>query len=82
MAVDLSEEKLEWARKLGAAETINPSGEERIDKRIRKLTDGRPIALLSVPLAEFQPGWHRIRMEMGRREIRAFVEALPEALGS
>ncbi len=40
VAVDLSEEKLEWAKKLGAAETINPSGEERIDKKIRKMTGG------------------------------------------
>ena len=40
VAVDISEEKLEWARKLGAAETIDPSGEERIDKLVRKLTGG------------------------------------------
>jgi len=40
VAVDISEEKLEWARKLGAAETIDPSGEERIEKLVRKLTGG------------------------------------------
>jgi len=40
IAVDLVDEKLEWARKLGAAETINPTGIERIDKTIRKMTDG------------------------------------------
>ena len=40
VAVDISEEKLEWARKLGAAEAIDPSGEERIDKLVRKLTGG------------------------------------------
>jgi 6-hydroxycyclohex-1-ene-1-carbonyl-CoA dehydrogenase len=40
VAVDISVEKLEWARKLGAAETVNPTGEERIDKVIRKLSGG------------------------------------------
>ena len=55
VAVDLSEEKLEWARKLGAAETINPSGEERIDKRIRKLTGGgADVAFECIGLPETQ----------------------------
>jgi 6-hydroxycyclohex-1-ene-1-carbonyl-CoA dehydrogenase len=40
VAVDISEEKLEWAKKLGAAEAIDPSAEERIDKLVRKLTGG------------------------------------------
>lgn len=40
IAVDLSDEKLEWATKLGAAETINPGSVERIDKAIRKATGG------------------------------------------
>lgn len=40
VAVDLLEDKLAWARRLGAAETIHPPQEERIDKAIRKLTDG------------------------------------------
>ncbi|MFQ5943765.1 MAG: zinc-binding dehydrogenase, partial [Anaerolineales bacterium] len=40
VAVDISDEKLEWAKKLGAAEAIDPSGEERVDKLVRKLTGG------------------------------------------
>ena len=40
VAVDLSEDKLEWARRLGAADTVNPSEVERVDKAVRKLTDG------------------------------------------
>jgi 6-hydroxycyclohex-1-ene-1-carbonyl-CoA dehydrogenase len=55
VAVDLSEERLEWARKLGAAETINPSGEDRIDKRIRKLTGGgADVAFECIGLPETQ----------------------------
>ncbi len=40
IAIDLVDEKLAWASKLGAAETINPTGIERIDKTVRKMTDG------------------------------------------
>ncbi len=40
IAVDLNEERLELARTLGAAETINPRTVERVDKAVRKLTDG------------------------------------------
>jgi 6-hydroxycyclohex-1-ene-1-carbonyl-CoA dehydrogenase len=40
IAVDLVEEKLEWAKRLGAAETIRPSQAERLDKAVRKMTDG------------------------------------------
>jgi len=40
IAVDLLEDKLEWARRLGAAETLHPPQTERIDKAVRKLTDG------------------------------------------
>ena len=40
IAVDISEAKLEWARKMGASYTINPSKEENAGKTIRKLTDG------------------------------------------
>jgi len=39
-AVDLSEEKLEWARRLGAAATVHPPQVERVDKAVRELTDG------------------------------------------
>ena len=40
VAVDLSEDKLAWARKLGAAATVNPGTVERLDKELRKLTGG------------------------------------------
>lgn len=40
VAVDLDDARLEWARKLGAAETINPTGEDRVDKLVRKATGG------------------------------------------
>ena len=40
IAVDLLEEKLDWARRLGAAETIHPPQVERVDKAVRQLTDG------------------------------------------
>lgn len=40
IAVDVSEKKLEWARKLGASYTVNPSKVENIGKEIKKLTGG------------------------------------------
>jgi propanol-preferring alcohol dehydrogenase len=40
VAVDLSPDKLEWAMKLGAVDTVNPAGVERLDKTLRKLTGG------------------------------------------
>ncbi len=40
VAVDILDEKLEWASKLGAKATLNANEFERIDKEIRKLTDG------------------------------------------
>jgi 6-hydroxycyclohex-1-ene-1-carbonyl-CoA dehydrogenase len=40
VALDISDEKLEWATRLGAAEMINPTGEERVDKLVRKATGG------------------------------------------
>ncbi len=40
IAVDISDAKLEWAKKLGASYTINPSKEENVAKTIRKLTNG------------------------------------------
>ena len=40
LAIDMNEERLAIARSLGAAETINPEGIERLDKHVRKLTDG------------------------------------------
>lgn len=40
VAVDILDSKLEWAKKLGAAETLNPAKVERVDKEVRKLTGG------------------------------------------
>lgn len=41
IAVDIVEQKLEWARKLGALEAVNPKAVDRLDKHVRKLTGGR-----------------------------------------
>lgn len=40
VAVDLSDDKLAWARRLGAAAAVNPSSVERLDKELRKATGG------------------------------------------
>jgi threonine dehydrogenase-like Zn-dependent dehydrogenase len=40
IAVDLSERKLQWARELGAAQTINASEVPRVSKAVKKLTGG------------------------------------------
>ena len=40
IAIDVSEQRLDIARTLGAVETVNPNEVERIDRHIRKLTDG------------------------------------------
>jgi 6-hydroxycyclohex-1-ene-1-carbonyl-CoA dehydrogenase len=40
IAVDLSDERLKVAQKLGATHAINPKATERVDKEVRKLTDG------------------------------------------
>ncbi|MCP4419894.1 MAG: alcohol dehydrogenase catalytic domain-containing protein [Chloroflexi bacterium] len=40
IAVDIADQKLEWARELGAHITLNSTKFERIDKEIRKLTGG------------------------------------------
>lgn len=40
VAVDLTDDKLAWAKKLGASATVNPSTVERLDKELRKLTGG------------------------------------------
>ena len=40
IAVDLSDERLELARALGAAEAINPDRVDRVDKHVKKLTGG------------------------------------------
>lgn len=40
IAVDIVDEKLEWARQLGASATINANAVERVDKEVRRLTGG------------------------------------------
>lgn len=40
IAIDVSEQRLDIARTLGAVETVNPNEVERIDRHVRKLTDG------------------------------------------
>lgn len=40
IAIDLSDERLELARRLGAAQTLHPDAVERIDKQVRALTGG------------------------------------------
>lgn len=40
IAVDILDEKLEWAKKLGASIVINPEKEEKLEKAIRKATGG------------------------------------------
>ncbi len=40
VAIDVSEQRLDIARTLGAMETVNPNEVDRIDKHVRKLTDG------------------------------------------
>lgn len=40
IAVDVSERKLEWARRFGAAAVINPQQVERVSKEVRRLTGG------------------------------------------
>ena len=40
IAVDLNPRRLETARRLGAVETVNPEAVQRVDKRIRELSDG------------------------------------------
>ena len=40
IAVDILEKKLEWAKKLGAVELINPREVENVGKAVKKLTGG------------------------------------------
>ena len=40
IAVDVSDKKLEWAKKLGATYTINPTKVENLGKEVKKLTGG------------------------------------------
>lgn len=40
VAVDLRSDKLDWARRLGAAETVDGSSEPAVEKAVRRLTGG------------------------------------------
>jgi len=40
IAVDVNEQRLETARRLGAWETVNPKTVQRVDKRVRELSGG------------------------------------------
>lgn len=40
VAVDVAEEKLEWAARLGAAETVHAPSVERVDKAVRRASGG------------------------------------------
>lgn len=40
LAVDLSDDKLAWATRMGAAATLNPASVERVDKELRKRSGG------------------------------------------
>jgi 6-hydroxycyclohex-1-ene-1-carbonyl-CoA dehydrogenase len=40
IAVDVNQRRLETARRLGAVETVNPEQVQRVDKRVRELSDG------------------------------------------
>lgn len=40
IAVDISNEKLEWAKKFGAVATINPKEDEKWTKTVKKMTGG------------------------------------------
>lgn len=55
VAVDLAEEKLEWARRMGAAETVHSPQVERLDKAIRNLTGGgADVAFEAIGLPQTQ----------------------------
>jgi 6-hydroxycyclohex-1-ene-1-carbonyl-CoA dehydrogenase len=40
IALDLNDARLDLAKRLGASAVINPTGMDRVDKKIRELTDG------------------------------------------
>jgi D-arabinose 1-dehydrogenase-like Zn-dependent alcohol dehydrogenase len=48
IAVDILDSKLEWAKRLGAAATVNAKTVERVDKEIRKLTGGADAAFEAI----------------------------------
>jgi 6-hydroxycyclohex-1-ene-1-carbonyl-CoA dehydrogenase len=55
IAVDVSESKLEWALRLGAAATVHPPSVDRLDREIRRITGGGvPVAFEAVGKAATQ----------------------------
>lgn len=55
IAVDLVEEKLQWARQLGAVQAINAGSVERLDKAVRQATGGgADIAFEAIGLPQTQ----------------------------
>jgi 6-hydroxycyclohex-1-ene-1-carbonyl-CoA dehydrogenase len=55
IGVDLSDVKLEWARRMGAVETLNPGTVPRLDRAVRELTGGgADVALEAVGRPESQ----------------------------
>jgi 6-hydroxycyclohex-1-ene-1-carbonyl-CoA dehydrogenase len=55
IAVDVLEPKLDWARRFGAEVTLNGSRIERIDKEVRRITDGgADVALEAIGRAATQ----------------------------
>jgi 2-desacetyl-2-hydroxyethyl bacteriochlorophyllide A dehydrogenase len=82
VAVDLSEEKLEWASKLGAAQTINPAEVERVDKAVRKATGGgADVAFECIGLPETQEQAFASTRNGGRLVLVGF-SAKPMTLNS
>ncbi len=53
IAVDISDAKLEWARRFGAIHTVNAAKTDNVQKAIRKLTDGgADIAIEAIGLPQ------------------------------
>lgn len=48
IAVDVNERKLEWARRFGAAETVNAAGTDRVSKAVKRITGGGADVALEV----------------------------------
>ena len=55
IAVDILDEKLKWAERLGAEVTLNPKQVERVDKEVRRITGGgADVALEAIGKAATQ----------------------------
>ena len=79
VAVDVDEEKLVWARRLGAAETVHSPSVDRVDKTVRKVTDGGAnVAFEAVGRAETQEQALACLKTGGRLVLVGYS---PEAMG-